>query len=512
MESLTLLFNGIVASITDPALLFPLVVAVVFGLLIGALPGLGPTAGVALTLPVAVGFPPTVALAIMGGVYYGAMFGGAITAILLGIPGDAPAVMTVVDGYPLAKRGEAGRALGLAIFSSFTGGLAGLIGLTMLADITSRYALLFGPTEMAALMVLALSLVSILGTTDKIKSFMALGLGLWLGTIGLDRIMGGPRFTFGTLELMDGLDFPIIAVGMFGLGAMFTGLEEKIERAEAASYSYRSMLPRPRDFIAVRKALGLGSVIGFIVGVLPGAGATAATMLSYGAMKKISKTPEEFGHGALEGVAAPESANNSASFGAMVPLFTLGVPGSGTTAILLAGLLMLGLQPGPMLFQDQPEFVWNVFGTFYVGNFALVVITFFLTPILAAAIFISRGYLYSLVIGIVAYGVFSIESSVESLLVMSVFGILGYFMAKLKYPSVPLILGVVLGPLLELGVRRTLIASRGSLAVFLERPIPLFLFIITATILLLPVLSGMLKARKSALASAETDPATQTLP
>lgn len=496
MESLSLLMNGIVTTVTDPGLFFPLMAAVIFGLLVGALPGLGPTAGVSLMLPVAIGFNPTVALAMMGGVYYGAMFGGAVTAILLGIPGDAPAVMTVLDGYPMAKKGEAGRALGLAIFSSFIGGLAGLIGLTMMADLASRYALLFGPTEMTALMVMALSLVSVLGTSDKVKSFMSLGLGLWLGAIGLDRIMGGPRFTFGTMELMDGLDFPIIAVGMFGLGAMFSGLEEKLERAEAASYSYRSMLPRLSDFVKVRRALGLGSIIGFFVGVLPGAGATAATMLSYGAMKRISKHPEEFGHGALEGVAAPESANNSASYGAMVPLFTLGVPGSGTTAILLAGLLMLGLQPGPRLFQEQPEFAWNVFGTFYVGNFALVVITIVLTPLLAAAIFIRRGYLYSLVVCIVAFGIFSIESSIESLLVMCAFGVLGYFMTKLKYPSVPLILGVVLGPLLELGVRRTLIASRGSLAVFWERPISLSLFIVTAVILVLPALGAFMKKRK----------------
>ncbi|MCV3736201.1 tripartite tricarboxylate transporter permease [Rhizobium sp. TRM96647] len=487
METLTLLGHGIATAATDPGMLLAIFVGALVGLLIGALPGLGPTAGVAIMLPVAVGFEPTVALAMLAGVYYGAMFGGAVTSILLGIPGDAPSVMTVMDGYPLAKMGQAGRALGLATYASFIGGLIGLIGLTLMANVVSRYALMFGPTEMTALMVLSLSLVAVLGTDDHLKSFLALGIGLWLGMIGLDQIMGGPRFTFGSMALLEGIEFSLIAVGMFGLGQMFMALEEETpDKVDAATYSYRSMLPRLADLVATKTTLVVGSLIGFLVGVLPGAGATASTMMAYGAAKKMSKEPETFGKGALDGVAAPEAANNSASYGAMVTLFTLGIPGSATTAVLLAGLLMVGLQPGPRLFQEQGEFVWTLFGTFYIGNLALVFITILLTPILAAAIFVSRGLLFSIVMGIVIYGIYSIDLSLEALLIMAVFGVLGYVMAKLKYPAVPLIMGVVLGPLLELGVRRTLIASRGDLSVFYSHPISLTIFIATALVIVMP--------------------------
>ncbi|HEV7307186.1 tripartite tricarboxylate transporter permease [Ensifer sp.] len=492
METLSLLGNGIATAAMDPGMLFAIFVGALVGLLIGALPGLGPTAGVAIMLPVAVGFEPTVALAMLAGVYYGAMFGGAVTSILLGIPGDAPSVMTVMDGYPLAKKGQAGRALGLATYASFIGGLIGLVGLTLMANIVSRYALMFGPVEMTALMVLSLSLVTVLGTDDHLKSFLALGFGLWLGMIGLDQIMGGPRFTFGSMDLLEGIDFSLIAVGMFGLGQMFLALEEQTpDRVDAATYSYRSMLPQIGDLIATKTSLIVGSLIGFVIGVLPGAGATASTMMAYGVAKKMSKEPETFGHGALDGVAAPEAANNSASYGAMVTLFTLGIPGSATTAVLLAGLLMVGLQPGPRLFQEQSEFVWTLFGTFYIGNLALVFITILLTPILAAAIFISRGLLFATVIGIVLYGIYSIDLSMPALLIVAVFGVLGYVMAKLKYPAVPLIMGVVLGPMLELGVRRTLIASRGDLSVFYSHPISLAIFIATVIILVLPWISRL---------------------
>lgn len=490
METLSLLGNGIAVAATDPAMLLAIVIGAVVGLLIGALPGLGPTAGVAIMLPIAVGFEPTVALAMLAGVYYGAMFGGAVTSILLGIPGDAPSVMTVIDGYPMAKNGQAGRALGLATYASFIGGFIGLVGLTLMAQIVSRYALLFGPVEMTALMVLSLSLVTILGNDDRLKSFLSLGLGLWIGMVGLDQIMGGPRFTFGSMDLLEGIDFSLIAVGMFGLGQMYLALEEKgADEVEAASYSYRSMMPRLSDLFETRVVMFVSSIIGFVIGVLPGAGATASTMLAYGAAKKMSKTPEKFGHGALDGVAAPEAANNSASYGNMVTLFTLGIPGSATTAVLLAGLLMVGLQPGPRLFQEQSDFVWTLFGTFYIGNLALVFITILLTPVLAAAIFVSRGLLFAMVIGIVVYGIYSIDLSLPALVIMAGFGVLGYVMAKLNYAAVPLIMGVVLGPLLELGVRRTLIASKGDLTVFYTHPISLTIFIATAVVLIWPLIA-----------------------
>jgi putative tricarboxylic transport membrane protein len=256
------------------------------------------------------------------------------------------------------------------------------------------------------------------------------------------------------------------------------------------------MMPRWRDLFLCRWTLLWGSLIGFIVGVLPGVGATASTMLAYGAAKKMSAHPEEFGKGAIEGVAAPEAANNSSSYGNMVTLFTLGIPSSATTAVLMGGLLMVGLQPGPRMFQEHSEFIWTLFGTFYVGNLALVFLTIFLTPLLAAVIFVSRGLLFAIVTGIILYGVYSISYSLEDIWIMLAFGVLGYVMGKLDYPAVPAVLGVVLGPLLELGVRRTLIASQGDFSVFVERPISLILFIIAAAIFIIPVITKYIKPAK----------------
>lgn len=501
-ETLELLFAGILATLTTWQYMLAVLIGSLAGLLIGVLPGLGPAAGVAIMLPVVVSLDPTAGLAMLAGVYFGAMYGGAITAILLGIPGDAPAVMTVIDGHPFAKQGEAGRALGMAAYASLIGGMVGLIGLTFLAKLVAQYALSFGPSEITALMVLSLSLVSLLSTDRAGRGFAVLGFGIWLGMIGLDPITGGPRYTFGTIELMDGLDFAVVAVGLFGIGEMLFSLREPVGRTPAASYSYRSMAPRLGDLYAARKALATGAGIGFGIGVLPGVGATAATMLSYAAAKRLSKTPERFGHGSLEGIAAPEAANNSASYGSMVTLFTLGIPGSATTAVLLAGLLMLGLQPGPLLFQTHSEFVWTLFGTFYVGNLVLVFMTLGLVPLLAAAIFVPRAYLYPSVFAIILYGVFSINYSMFDILVVLAFGALGYVMRLANYPTVPLVLGLILGPILEVNIRRMLIASRGEWTAFLESPISLTIYALTFLMFFLPALLRWLKARRSGRAVA----------
>lgn len=501
-ESFGQLADGILTALFTWQYLAAIAAGSLAGLLIGVLPGLGPAAGVAIMLPVVVSFESTTALAMLAGVYFGAMYGGAITAILLGIPGDAPAVMTVVDGYPRAKRGEAGRALGLSIYASFLGGLIGLLGLSLIAQAVARYALAFGPSEITALMVFSLSLVSLLSSGSLARGFAVLGLGIWLGMIGLDQITGAPRFTFGTLELLDGLDFAVVAVGLFGLGEMLYSMKLDVVRSEMSSYSYRSMMPRPADLFAARKAISVGSAIGFFIGVLPGVGATAATMLSYAAAKKISSEPDEFGKGSLEGIAAPEAANNSASYGSMVTLFTLGIPGSATTAVLLAALLMLGLQPGPRLFSQHGDFVWALFGTFYVGNFVLVVLTTALVPLLAAAIFIPRAYLYPVVLAVITYGIYSLNYSLFDLLIVVLCGIVGYFMRVANFPMVPLILGFILGPILEVNIRRTLIATRGDWTAFLDSPISLTIYIMTALLVLMPLV-----LRRTKLTRARSSPA-----
>ncbi len=484
-DSWGLLLNGLVAA-SDPSILVAIMVGSIIGLFIGALPGLGPTAGVAILLPVAVSFDGTAAIAALGAVYYGAQYGGAVTAILLGIPGDASATMTVIDGYKLAKRGRAGAALGISVAASFIGGLFGLVLLTAFATTIARAALAFGPIEMTALMIFSLSLISVLGGKDPIKAFVSLFLGLWIGTIGLDPILGMPRFDFGDVRLFDGIEFSILAVGLFGLAEMYITSVASEEEAQIARFRFRELLPNIRETLSCWRELISGSVIGFFVGVLPGAGATAATMISYAFAKRMSKTPERFGDGALEGVASPEAANNSASYGSMIPMFALGIPGSGTTAVLMGGLLMIGLQPGPMLFQTQSDFVWTIFGSFYIGNLALVCITILLTPLLATCAFVKPGYLFPAVMAIVVFGIYSINNSMFEVVLAIGFGVLGYVMTKLEYPPVPLVLGMILGPILERGIRRTLLGSDGDVRVFFESPIALVVFAMSIALFVVP--------------------------
>ncbi|GLK84081.1 tripartite tricarboxylate transporter permease [Ancylobacter defluvii] len=496
LETWGLLLGGLAAA-SEPAILIAIMVGAIIGLFIGALPGLGPTAGVAILLPVAVSFDGTAAIAALGAVYYGAQYGGAVTAILLGIPGDASATMTVIDGYQMAKRGKAGVALGISVAASFVGGLIGLALLTAFATTIAKAAIAFGPIEMTALMIFSLSLVSVLGGSDPIKAFISLFLGVWIGTIGLDPILGLPRFDFGDVRLFDGIEFSIIAVGLFGLAEMLA-TPAMSETAVSTKLRFRDLLPRLSDTLRCWRELVSGSLIGFFVGVLPGAGATAATMIAYAFAKRQSKHPETFGDGAMEGVAAPEAANNAASYGSMIPMFALGIPGSGTTAILMGGLLMIGLQPGPMLFATQPDFVWAVFGSFYIGNLALVAITIVLTPLLAACAFLRPGYLYPVVIAIVIYGIFSINYSMFDVALAIGFGVVGYVMAKLGYPPVPLVLGMILGPLLERGIRRTLVASQGDLSVFFKSPIALAIIAVTLALFIVP---WLLKRRARAKAA-----------
>ncbi|MBP5979872.1 MAG: tripartite tricarboxylate transporter permease [Halomonas sp.] len=497
-ETWGLLLDGI-AMASSPAILFAIFFGAIIGLFIGALPGLGPTAGVAILLPLVVGFDGTAAIAALGGVYYGSQYGGAVTAILLGIPGDSAATMTVIDGHALAKRGEAGAALGISIAASFIGGIVGLIMLTSFAVTIAKAAIAFGPVEMTAVMIFSLSLVSVLGGKDPVKGLLALCMGLWLGTVGLDPIVGIPRFDFGEVHLMEGLEFSILAVGLFGLAEMYNTPLGSGHGQNAIRFRMLDLLPKPRKIVRCWRELGFGSIIGFFVGVLPGAGATAATMIAYATSKRLSRTPEVFGKGAYEGVAAPESANNAASYGSMIPMFALGIPGSGTTAVLLGGLLMIGLQPGPLLFETQPDFVWTIFGSFYIGNLVLVAITIVLTPLLASCAFVKPGYLFPAVIAIVAFGIYSINYSMFDVILAMIFGVVGYVMVKLEYPPVPLILGLILGPILERGIRRTLVGTDGDVLVFFQSPIALVLLLASALMLFWPLIQKLRRGPQNSL-------------
>jgi putative tricarboxylic transport membrane protein len=488
MESFVLLWGGIESALSW-SVLGATILGVLVGLLIGVLPGLGPTAGVAIMLPVAVGFGGVASIAALAGVYYGAMYGGAVTSILLGIPGDPPSIMTVIDGHAMAKKGEAGRALGVSVFASFTGGLIGLLLLTVSAVYVSNAALAFGTAEMAALMFLSLSFVSVLGGRNLLKGFVSLCIGLTVGMVGLDPIVGPSRINFGIHELIDGVDFAVVAIGLFGLSEIFNSMLDSDEgRDKTKRPSLLSLLPRLKDFVATRWELLWGSFIGFVVGILPGVGATTATIMAYATAKKYSKARNELGSGAVQGIAAPEAANNSASYSSMIPLFTLGIPGSATTAIMLAGLMMLGLQPGPLLFTNNSDFIWSVFGSFYIGNLMLIFITILAIPLLASVMLVQKHILYPAIFAIIIFGVYSINLSGFDIAVALVFGLLGYLFMKLEYPMVPLILGLVLGPMLERGIRRTLIASEGDLMAFVERPISTTLIAITFVLIVTQVL------------------------
>jgi putative tricarboxylic transport membrane protein len=487
MDVFSHFLHGLSVASTGPMLLATFL-GVLLGLAIGVLPAMGPPAALAILLPIVVKFDPAVAVAGLAGIYYGAMYGGAVTSILLGIPGESASMMTTLDGYPMAKRGEAGRALGIATFASFAGGFVAIFLFTAVAAPFAEFALRFGPVEMTALMIMTLTFSTSFGGGERSKGFMALGLGLWLGTVGLDLVSGSPRFSFGTFELLEGFEFTVIAIGMYGVGEILSSVNDSTPKVARARYSIRALLPRPSDALKTWKALSVGSIVGFVVGILPGAGATAATIFSYSISKKVSKEPESFGHGAPEGIASPEAANNSASYAAMIPLFTLGIPGSGTTAIMLGGLLMLGLQPGPLLFQEHPDFVWPVIGTFYTGNLMLVVLTIVLTPVLASLVFIRPAYLFPVVLGIVLYGVFSIKYSFFDVAMAIAFGVLGYLFRSFNYPSVPVLLGLVLGPILEQNVRRSLIMSDGDVSIFASSSISVIFLLLSLGLLLLPLL------------------------
>jgi putative tricarboxylic transport membrane protein len=486
MDTFLLLLHGLTVAVTPDHLLATLF-GVLVGLAVGVLPALGPPAAVAILLPVILNFEPTIAMAGLAGTYYGAMYGGAVTSILLGIPGESASMMTMLDGYPLARRGEAGRALGMSVFASFIGGLIALVLFTMISAQFAEFALSFGPAEMTALMIMSLCFTTVLGGGDKAKGFLSLALGLWLGMVGIDLISGTPRFTLGNPNLLEGIEFTVVAIGVFGLGQMFSALDEKMENRAAPKYTFRSLFPRFSDIILCWKDLLVGSVVGFAVGILPGSGATASTIFSYAASKRMSKEPEKFGKGAIEGVAAPEAANNAASYAAMIPLLTLGIPGSATTAVMLGGLLMLGLQPGPLLFQNNPEFVWPVVGTFYTGNLMLVFLTIILTPVLAAIVYVPLSLLFPVVAAIVLFGIYSINNSLFDIGMGLGFGLLGYLLEKLRYPTVPVLLGLVLGSILEQGVRRALITSGGDPMIFVHRPIALALLLATVALFVVPL-------------------------
>ncbi|MBA2450917.1 MAG: tripartite tricarboxylate transporter permease [Chloroflexi bacterium] len=486
MDVLQQVGQGFLLALTPQNLLFCFI-GVLVGTLIGVLPGIGPVSGVAILLPLTFSLDPTGGMIMLAGIYYGSMYGGSTTSILINTPGESASVMTCLDGYAMARQGRAGPALGMCAIASFVAGTFSVLGLMLLAPPLASFALRFGPAEYFALMVLGLTTLTRLAGKSLTKGLMMGAFGLALGTVGLDPLTGTPRFTFGRIELIDGIGFVPVAMGLFALAEIFANAEESLTR-EVFKTDLKNLWPTAQDWLAVRWTLVRATIIGFFIGALPGAGATVAAFMAYAVEKKSSKYPERFGTGVIEGVAAPEAANNAATGGALVPLLTLGLPSSATTAVMLGALLIFGLRPGPLLMIEQPDFFWAVVTSMYVGNVMLLVLNLPLVGLWASMLRIPYTILLPLIILFTLIGAYALNNNVSDIWIMIAFGVVGYLMRKFEYPAAPVVLALVLGPLMETNFRRALTISQGDYSVFLTHPISAVLLLAAVLSLTWPLL------------------------
>jgi putative tricarboxylic transport membrane protein len=494
MSTLQFLADGFSVAFQWHNLLFAFV-GVIIGTAVGVLPGIGPMSGVALLIPVTAtitsGMPTDAAAAssiiLLAGVYYGAMYGGSTTSILLNTPGESSSVVTTLDGYQMARQGRAGAALAISAIGSFCAGIISLIGLVLLAQPLSNIAIKFGPAEYFSLMLLGLAAVSGLAGKSMTKALMMTVFGLMLGTIGIDAVSGIARFTYNQPILFSGLEFLTIAVGLFALGEVFKTVLERDDE-DGAIAKINRILPTKQDMKDSAVPIVRGSLLGFFIGVLPGAGATLASFFSYITEKKFSKNPESFGKGNIAGVAGPESANNAASGGAMIPLLTLGIPGSGTTAILMGALIMYNIQPGPLLFDEHPDIAWGLIASMFIGNLMLLVLNMPLVRVFAKVIQTPKKYLLPIIIAISFFGVYAVQYTTFDLYLLLGCGVAGYLLSKNDYPVAPLVLALVLGPMIENNMRRALTISNGEFSIFFTKPLSLAFIIVAALWLLIPML------------------------
>ncbi len=475
----------------SPMNLLFVTLGVVAGTLIGALPGIGPVAGIAILIPLSFGMNPTTAMILMCGIYYGCMYGGTITSVLMNVPGESSTIMTCLDGYAMARKGRAGPALTIAAIGSFVAGTFSVVMLTLLAPPIADAALSFGPPEYFALMLLGLTAISGLTGGSMAKGYAMGFIGLGLAMVGLDPMTGDPRFNFGNLELLDGIGFLPIAVGLFGIGTVLGMIDRTVE-IEIMKTSLREMLITRQDLKDSAMPIVRGTLIGFAVGILPGAGATIASFLAYATERRLSRTPELFGTGIIAGVAAPESANNASTGGAMIPLLTLGIPGSSTTAVMLGALTLFSLQPGPLLFTKNPDFVWGLIASMYIGNVMLLVLNTAFVPAFVSVLKVPYTVLAPLIAIFCVVGVYSVNYSVLDLWIMLVFGVVGYLANKIDYPLAPLVLALVLGRPLEEALRQSLKMSHTDLTIFFTRPVSGTIMALAIAILLWPLLKRMM--------------------
>jgi putative tricarboxylic transport membrane protein len=472
-----------------PFNLFVAVAGILLGTVIGVLPGLGGANGVAILLPLTFTIPPTSAIILLTSIYWGALFGGAITSVLFNIPGEPWSVATTFDGYPLAKQGQGGQALTAAFTSSFVGAFFSIVLITFFAPLLAEVALRFGPPEFFAIQLLTFSSFVGLGGGNPLKSAASILLGFILASVGLDIVTGQLRLTFGFVDLMKGFDFIVAVIGLFGIGEILLSVEEGLRfQGARTGMNPRVVLDTWRRLLAYRRTFLRGSIIGFWMGFKPG-GATPASFMSYAFAKRFSRHPERFGKGELEGVVAPETAAHAAGVAAMLPMITLGIPGSPTAAVMLGGLIIWGLQPGPMLFVDNAEFVWGLIASMYTGNVIGVLMVLTLVPAFAAILRIPFAILTPLIVVVCAIGSYAVHNSMIDIWYMLIFGIVGYVFKKLDYPLAPLVLALVLGDISENALRQSLIMSQGSLAIFVTRPIAAVITAAAVFFFALPVIT-----------------------
>ncbi|WP_047984209.1 tripartite tricarboxylate transporter permease [Ornithinibacillus californiensis] len=487
MGSIEGILAGFQVALSLEGIMFVLI-GVLVGTFIGMLPGLGPISAIAVMIPITFGMDPTPALVMMAGVYYGAIFGGSTSSILLNAPGVSGTVATALDGYPMAQQGKAGKALAIAAISSFVGGTVSVVLLMLFAPLLSSVAISFDPPAYFALMFLGLTAITSLSEGSTIKALISAVVGFMVVTIGIDPQTGTQRFTFGNVNLLEGVDFLVIALGLFALAEVCTLIINRKDLSFDNKQKLGSLKITKDEFKEMRGPMTRQSFLGFLLGVLPGAGATIASFIGYITEKRLSKNPEEFGKGSVKGLAAPETANNAATSGAFVPLLSLGIPGSGTTAVMLGAFLVLNVQPGPLLMTDRPEIFWGIIASMYIGNVFLLILNLPLIPYISKILKIPRPLLISLVIMFSIIGVYAISFNTFDLYMLLLFGVIGFLMRLFSFPAPPFILAFILGGMMEQAFRQSLTISNGSYMIFVESPIAISLLIIGLLSFLFPII------------------------
>lgn len=504
MEStLVSLMHGFSVALA-PENLWYAVLGCLVGTLVGVLPGIGPLSGISILLPVTFGLNATQAVIMLAGIYYGSQYGGSTTAILMRIPGEAASVMTCIDGSAMARKGRAGAALCIAAVGSFVAGTFGVIMLTLVAPPLATIALRFGPPEYTALIVLGLIFLAYMSSTSLIRTLLMAALGLMFGMIGIDNMTGHFRYSFDLPELGDGIGIVPVAVGLFGLGEILSTPSHKVT-GEVIAPKFRELLPTRREWREAVWPIARGSVLGFIIGIIPGSAHIISSFLSYALEKRISKHPEEFGKGAVAGVAGPESANNSASTGAFVPMLALGIPTGPITAVLIGALMIHGVSAGPQMVTERPDVFWGFVASMYVGNLVLLALNLPLVSLFVSVLRIPYSYLYPLIIMFCIVGVYEVSHSIVDVWIMLIMGVIGYLLRKFQFDPAPLVLGLVVAPIFEQSLRQSLIMSNGNYMIFLGRPIALGLLIVSASLLALSAYAYFMHRRdwRDRLARAE---------